>query len=83
MSPKDPQEHLDGLLEEVRSLGAGDDDEDLQELKALCRSTTADTVLRDLERGRRILRSLPPGRRTRAQRYVERLERLERWLHDF
>ncbi len=54
----------------------------LAELRSLCREATEDSVLRDLERARGLVKALPSEHRRRGERYVELLEQLERWLHD-
>ena len=51
-------------------------------LREIWLEATPDTIGRDLERAHVLARSAAPSDRERASRYLEAIQKLERWLHD-
>lgn len=43
---------------------------------------TPDTITGDIERAQALARTAPATEAERARRYLEAIQRLERWLHD-
>jgi len=56
----------------------------MDELRRIWVAATPDSIGGDLERARGLVEALPEGdEREAARRFLEALERLERWLRDY
>jgi hypothetical protein len=54
----------------------------LARLREIWLEATPDSIGGDLERAHVLVRSAAPAERERAGRYLEAIQKLERWLHD-